>query len=184
MSKDRKDRLKKKAEWQAQKQERKAAEIRSRVPLTIVGAERRSCGECQACCTVIGISGDQNCPSSAPYEPCVHQCEKGCGIYAYRPQECRTYECQWQRGVLTREDHRPDKLGIIIDKRRTSEGDKGSPPRDVFILWEVRPGALQEPAVVDLIKWLGRNVTSHALVFNKFQAVEVGADGLQRIRLL
>lgn len=183
MSRDRAEKIKRKAEWQARKQEKKTEELRSRIPLTLVGAERRSCGECQACCVVIGIEGDKNTPQKGVYTPCVHQCEKGCGVYSYRPSECRSYECLWQRGVLTQEEHRPDKLGIIIDRRRTGYGDKGTPPQEVLVLWETRPGAFDEPESVSLIKWIARNVT-HPLVFNRFQEVEVGADGLQKIRLL
>lgn len=182
--KDHRERLKRKAEWKAQQQQRSIEKIRQRMPLTLLGAERRSCGECQACCTVIGIQGDKNCPPSGVYEACTHLCEKGCGIYSYRPEECRTYECLWQRGLLTKDEHRPDRLGILIDKRRSGVGDKGSAPRDVLVLWEVRAGAFDEPAVVDLIAWLGRNIVDCHLVFNRFQAVEVGEDGLQRIRLL
>lgn len=79
-------------------------------------------------------------------EPCAHVCSSGCGIYADRPGSCRTFECQWLRGLLEVDGSvdpalRPDACGVIFDYQpRTPSGD-------VYVAWEVVPGAASsEPA--------------------------------------
>lgn len=74
------------------------------------------------------------------YEPCKHLCEAGCGIYADRPGSCRTFECQWLRGMLEVDGTidtglRPDACGVIFEYRpETAFGQ-------VYTAWEVEPGA-------------------------------------------
>jgi len=53
----------------------------------------RECGSCSACCTVTGVPEIEK----GTYEACKHA---GCGIYADRPGSCRTFGCQWLRGML------------------------------------------------------------------------------------
>jgi hypothetical protein len=74
------------------------------------------------------------------YEPCEHLCGTGCGIYAERPGSCRTFECQWLRGMLEVDgtvdtDMRPDACGVIFDYQPVT------PLGEVFMAWEVEPGA-------------------------------------------
>ena len=57
----------------------------------------RACGSCSACCTVMSVHEI----AKGMYEACEHLCGAGCGIYAERPGACRTFECQWLRGVYT-----------------------------------------------------------------------------------
>ena len=96
----------------------------------------RGCGSCSACCTVIGVHELEK----GTYETCEHLCEAGCGIYAERPQSCRTFECQWLRGALEVDgsidtEMRPDASGVIFDYHpHTAFGE-------VFTAWEVEPGA-------------------------------------------
>lgn len=144
---NRKDRLKKKAKDAEHKEQLRIQHVRARVPLTIIGAETRSCGECQACCDVIAVKTLH--PPKANYEHCQHQCERGCGVYSHRPKECKDYRCLWQAGLLTSEEHRPDKLGVLLDERVIQE--TGQP---CVVIWEVRPGAWEEPAVKELVKFL------------------------------
>src|SRR3954453_4193121 len=69
----------------------------------------RQCGECTACCMVMGVA---EVPTPF-YTPCPHQTEAGCAIYDKRPGPCRDFYCEWLVGGLT-EDDRPDKLGLVF----------------------------------------------------------------------
>ena len=74
------------------------------------------------------------------YETCRHVCEAGCAIHAERPGSCRSFECQWLRGVLEVDGGldtqlRPDVCGVIFDYQpHTAFGQ-------MFTAWEVEPGA-------------------------------------------
>ena len=109
----------------------------------------RECGSCSACCTVMGVPEIEK----DTYEGCEHLCEVGCGIYAERPGSCRTFECQWLRGMLEVDgtidtDMRPDSCGVIFDYQpETAFGD-------VFGAWEVEPGASASGHARNIIKGL------------------------------
>jgi len=96
----------------------------------------RECGSCSACCAVIAVHE----LDKGTYETCEHLCASGCGIYAERPGSCRSFECQWLRGVLEVDgsvdtEMRPDACGVIFDYRpETAFGE-------MFTAWEVEPGA-------------------------------------------
>jgi hypothetical protein len=79
----------------------------------IVQGTTRSCGECTACCTVLGIKE----LSKPPHAPCVHLksgCDgSGCGIYPNHPPECSDYSCLWHAGWGNYAD-RPDQSGFIV----------------------------------------------------------------------
>lgn len=81
-----------------------------KLPLNLV--DGRKCGECTACCTVMGIK-DIGKPY---YVSCEHLKACGCGIYPDRPQACREFVCVWLHGcpVMTEED-RPDKSGYLFN---------------------------------------------------------------------
>ena len=102
----------------------------------VTSASIRACGSCTACCTVMGVSEIEK----GAYEACEHLCDAGCGIYLDRPGSCRTFECQWLRGVLEVDgdvdtDLRPDSCGVIFDYQpETAFGE-------AFLAWEVEPGA-------------------------------------------
>lgn len=109
--------------------------------------EPSACGECQACCHTLLILE----PRSEAGEDCRHQCASGCGIYATRPSDCRTWSCEWlieQDGDTKppwTDAQRPDRLGIVF-----SDGHMGS-----TIAREVWPGASKEAAGQEAIaQWL------------------------------
>jgi hypothetical protein len=113
----------------------------ARFPLTTL-VTLRSCDECQACCTVVGVTELEK----GTWTRCTHQCEQGCAVYERRPETCRGYSCLWQAGLLEGDERRrPDKLGIVCDLRH--EG-----VRPVVQVWEVWPGAFQQPNVVALLQ--------------------------------
>lgn len=96
----------------------------------------RVCGPCSACCTVLSVREI----AKGMYVPCTHLCGAGCGIYAERPSTCRTFECQWLRGVLhvddvTETELRPDVCGVIFDYQPQSKFG------EVFVACEIEPGA-------------------------------------------
>lgn len=111
--------------------------------------QERECGSCSACCTVIAVPEIEK----GTYESCEHLCETGCGIYADRPASCRTFECQWLRGVLEVDGAidvamRPDVCGVIFDYQPdTAFGE-------IFIAWEVEPRASAKDLARSIIKGL------------------------------
>lgn len=79
---------------------------------------KNPCGGCTACCTVVSAR-DLGKPF---YTPCPHKVERGCGIYAQRPQSCREFNCIWAAGLLAdAESFRPDRNGLVFSLKR--EGD-------------------------------------------------------------
>lgn len=71
----------------------------------------RTCGECQACCTVLAVPE----VSKPLWQPCQHVCATGCSIYDKRPKPCESYECLWRSGHFGSDEHRPDKLGVVLE---------------------------------------------------------------------
>lgn len=135
-------------------------------PLSIVSAEKgeRPCGECQACCTAIGVH-ELNKP---PLQRCQHQCDSGCAIYEARPESCRGYYCLWQAGFLEGDERRrPDKLGIILDSRSSDAGD-------VISAWEIREGAADEPATKYLLEKIGTKFVVYVRRYNSNKRRVIG----------
>lgn len=126
----------------------------------------RSCGDCTACCMVLGVK-----PIEKPaFQACSHQGKGGCGIYATRPTPCRVYRCAWLDGMGQRK-HRPDRLGVIVDQvapanvaeleARAQAGDAGAVAeverhRKSLRAREVRPGGLHGKRAKALLEGLTR----------------------------
>lgn len=91
----------------------------ARVPLEMVRSQEvfkadpsRSCGECQACCTVLAVRN----LGKPFYVRCEHQKGGRCDCYATRPEECVAYVCSYLSGGLPPEEgNRPDKLGVLFN---------------------------------------------------------------------
>ncbi len=96
---------------------------RSRVVADQVG---RSCGDCDLCCTVHGVTGvtetGERCKNLRSgtvtlldmHMETSHHPQSGCAIYANRPKMCREWFCAWRLGLGT-DDDRPDRAGFIPD---------------------------------------------------------------------
>ncbi len=56
----------------------------------------RECGDCQECCTQVGVESLDK-PAGIR---CSHQCSIGCNIYENRPDQCRAFECLWIQGAI------------------------------------------------------------------------------------
>ncbi len=113
------------------------------------GDDARACGACTACCTAVAVPE----LGKGPYRSCAHLCGSGCGIYADRPSSCRTFACQWLRGVLEVDGGvdptlRPDACGVIFDYQPDSAFG------ELYTAWEVAPGAAAAAPAKDLLREL------------------------------
>lgn len=117
----------------------------------------RSCGDCTACCTVMGVKSIE--------KPAYTRCEKlvalgsasarasGCSIYTTRPDDCRDFSCLWLQddGRVLRNMERPDHVGLMFDVTQ-----KDAKIGQALIARAVRPGAFNEPAAKKLIERLAK----------------------------
>ena len=70
------------------------------------------CGDCTACCTMYPIESI-NKPINSP----CPNCDRGCLIWETKPQTCHDYECAYLQSENLPVELRPDKCGIIFDKK-------------------------------------------------------------------
>lgn len=104
-------------------------------------SEKRSCGDCTACCTALGVP-ELSKPATVR---CPHVCESGCQRYRTRPKSCRKFKCLWLEGAFD-EEHRPDKTGIVVGAAGPASlfaRVVGQRPLTVFEAWE---GAFESAA--------------------------------------
>ncbi len=110
-------------------------------------AEPRECGECRACCVVLGFEAH---PDEAPFRkphgtPCPHLIQIGCGIYSERPPVCRRFQCGWIQATNLPEALRPDRCGVLFCTNDNAYGDGYA-----VYAYELRPGAAEG----ELPQWL------------------------------
>lgn len=85
-----------------------------------------ACGDCTACCTVMGVvplgkPPDLDCEFLIPQNRTslsilVPERRCGCSVYETRPEPCRTFQCLWLMGCFgDARDFRPDGLGLMFD---------------------------------------------------------------------
>jgi hypothetical protein len=72
----------------------------------------RACGDCTACCTELTVDTPEFAKPAGT--PCIHLCDRGCGIHAVRPRICRTWFCAWRRIARLPDDARPDRSGLLV----------------------------------------------------------------------
>jgi hypothetical protein len=76
-----------------------------------MAAPGKSCGSCGLCCKLMGIAALDKPPG--PW--CSHfKRGVGCGVYADRPAECRSFECEWLRSEGLGPEWRPDKAKFLL----------------------------------------------------------------------
>lgn len=109
--------------------------------------QERTCGSCQACCTVFGITELEK----PPYSACTHLREHGCGIYERRPLDCQDYLCGWRLGGGGAFD-RPDLVGVLLTQRNHRPGVVAGLPEFSLTAHEVWPQACQEPGAIELLQ--------------------------------
>ena len=107
----------------------------------------RECGECRACCVVLGFDADPNeAPFSKPHgTPCQHLIQIGCGIYEERPPVCRRFQCGWIQAPNLPEALRPDRCGVMFCTNDNAYGQGYA-----VYAYELRSGA----ADAELPQWL------------------------------
>lgn len=107
-------------------------------------ADSRACGECTACCELMGVK-----ELGKPYSvKCQHQCAAGCAIYNSRPPSCHHFSCMWKFVPDFGPELRPDVCGIMLHPDLSLDG-KGK----AMFVSEVWPNAFQSmPALID--QWL------------------------------
>jgi len=99
---------------------------------------QRKCGGCTLCCRLLpvhegvkvehayrdadiqlGYKLNELLPKfdKAAGERCQHQCSRGCRIHGTNrmPIACRAFECAWLANLDMHDQHRPDRVGYVID---------------------------------------------------------------------
>jgi hypothetical protein len=109
----------------------------------------RGCGECRACCVVLGFDAR---PDESPFakpagEPCRHLCTGGCGIYADRPPVCRRFRCAWLQEPSLSPSLRPDRCGVMFVMNDNVLGSGYA-----VYAYELRPDAADQRPVARLIR--------------------------------
>lgn len=116
----------------------------------------RGCGECRACCVVLGFEAR---PEEAPFAkpagtPCPHLCETGCAIYAGRPPVCARFQCAWLQTPSLPEGLRPDRCGVLFAMNDSPFG-----PGFAVFAYEMRPGAADRDPASWLLGEIAREAT-------------------------
>lgn len=123
----------------------------------------RSCGECRACCSALGIHELNKAPAIAcEYLVQIGQREKvggNCGIYATRPESCRTFECMWLQGHFMGAD-RPDRTGVVFWMPEVQQ----IPGIEVFVGTEAAPGAAERGRGRELVSIINSNRACRAVI--------------------
>jgi len=100
----------------------------------------RECGPCQVCCELPMVPE----LSKPMFTRCENLCDAGCSVYAERPATCRAFVCAWLRGdALLGDEDRPDQLGLMLETCLSEA--PGESPLQYVLIWETRPGVLDEP---------------------------------------
>lgn len=132
----------------------------------------RTCGECRACCVVLGFEAapGESSFTKPPNSPCRHLIQIGCEVYRERPSVCRRFECAWISAPNLPEALRPDRCGVLFCTNDHPDGEGYA----VFA-YELQPGAIE----TDLPRWLIEQVVAELPVFivRPGQPVEVLEGG-------
>ncbi len=98
----------------------------------------RSCGACALCCKLIGIN-ELNKPQNQWCPHCLRH--SGCKIYNSRPNECRTFNCDWLVNTKIGDEWQPMRskmvLHLVVDGNMSKlviHVDSGSP-----LAWQKEP---------------------------------------------
>lgn len=81
---------------------------------------KRTCDGCTLCCFTHGVMWRSRVVTEQ-FSDCKH-CVKGfgCEIYTNHPAACKEFTCLWRLGE-TPEVERPDKIGIVLERKHTLE---------------------------------------------------------------
>ena len=101
-------------------------------------APGRECETCIACCKILAINKPELRKASGVL--CPHNTGTGCGIYATRPDICRTWYCLWRRIAALPDHLRPDRCGAVFSV------DRHLPPRNIFENLYIVARAIDDPS--------------------------------------
>lgn len=110
------------------------------------------CGECNVCCDIPEIKG-LNKPA---WTLCKHYCN-GCTIQETKPIDCSSYQCLYYNQDIKNNKYRPDKLGVLFEKRF---GD------DFWTGMELVPGAANTEECAAMVSALNRDGSVCVLELN------------------
>ena len=78
--------------------------------------EGRACGQCTLCCKLMWVSEIDKAGGTW----CQHvEQGKGCGIYADRPQSCRTFQCGYMTTAELGPEWYPARSKIVLSSKET-----------------------------------------------------------------
>lgn len=80
-------------------------------------APGRSCGQCNECCSAMGVPELQK----PAWTPCSHVVDHKCSCYTSRPTSCQEYRCLWLQEAIDGPS-RPDRVGVIFDRTDSTKG--------------------------------------------------------------
>jgi hypothetical protein len=110
----------------------------------------RSCGTCALCCKLVGIA-ELNKPMNQWCPHCLKH--SGCKIYDSRPNECRTFNCDWLINAKVGDEWQPMRSKMVL--RLVIDGNISK------LVVHVDPGAplswRKEPYYSQLKRW-ARNI--------------------------
>src|SRR3954471_10751405 len=86
---------------------------------TSSGAVDRSCGTCTLCCKLMAVAALSK-PASIWCTHCTPG--RGCGIYEQRPEECRTFHCNWLVDARLGPNWKPEKSKFALVTTREGNG--------------------------------------------------------------
>ena len=119
----------------------------------------RQCDTCMACCVCLPIPAGEIGPGAKPAGVrCLHRDDAGCRIYSRRPKLCVDFRCAWLCDWSWPLSWRPDHSGVMCLREKI---DCDTPAALVI---ELRPDALGEPRVQDIIAELQRSTAVVATI--------------------
>ena len=120
-------------------------------------ARGRNCGSCALCCKLLGIA-ELNKPMGQWCPNCLKS--GGCRIYDTRPNECRTFNCEWLVNAQIGDEWQPLRSKMVM--HHVNDGgisklvihvDPGSP-----LSWK------SEPYYSQLKRWARNAIETNGLI--------------------
>ena len=139
--------------------------------ITFIPPDRgRACNGCTRCC---------EWPSAEVYGfkfgsglPCTFLKGNGCGIYEYRPDGCKAFQCYWKTELSVPEWLKPDNSNVIMSEEQLAQY------KYISILYAGKPKKLvfdwmkeQSKSGINFLIWNTKEVISEDTNFKTFVKV-------------
>jgi hypothetical protein len=90
--------------------------------MTVLSKPQRTCDGCTKCCQG-HLQGTAHGHSFQAGKPCFFVSDKGCSIYAERPERpCKSFKCEWLNSDYLPMWFRPDLSKVIVTDRMFDDG--------------------------------------------------------------